>query len=43
MAHQELGSKMLERIEEDLTEQATVEQMPKMEGRQMIMVLAPRK
>jgi len=43
MAHQELGSKMLERIEGDLTEQATVEQMPKMEGRQMIMVLAPRK
>jgi translation initiation factor IF-3 len=43
MAHQELGSRMLERIEGDLTEQATVEQMPKMEGRQMIMVLAPRK
>jgi translation initiation factor IF-3 len=43
MAHQELGSRMLERIEEDLTEQATVEQIPKMEGRQMIMVLAPRK
>jgi len=43
MAHQELGTKMLERIEEDLTGQAAVEQMPKMEGRQMIMVLAPRK
>jgi translation initiation factor IF-3 len=43
MAHQELGSRMLERIEEDLTEQATVEQIPKMEGRLMVMVLAPRK
>ncbi len=43
MAHQELGSKMLKRIEEDLSELSVVEQFPKMEGRQMVMVLAPRK
>ena len=43
MAHQELGSLMLERIKADLDEHATVEQFPKMEGRQMVMVLAPKK
>lgn len=43
MAHQELGTKMLKRIEEDLSELSVVEQFPKMEGRQMVMVLAPRK
>lgn len=43
MAHQELGTQMLDRIEEDITELALVEQEPKMEGRQMVMVLAPRK
>jgi translation initiation factor IF-3 len=43
MAHQELGSKMLERIKADLEEHGTVEQFPKMEGRQMVMVLAPKK
>lgn len=43
MAHQELGMEMLKRIEKDLEELATVEQFPKMEGRQLIMVLAPRK
>lgn len=43
MAHQELGRKLLERIREDLEEYATVEQFPKMEGRQMVMVLAPVK
>ncbi len=43
MAHQELGSQMLERIEKDLEELGSVEQYPKMEGRQMIMVLAPKK
>ena len=43
MAHQELGTKMLERIEADLQELGQVEQYPKMEGRQMVMVLAPRK
>ncbi len=43
MAHQELGSKMLGRIETDLADYGAVEQYPKMEGRQMIMVLAPRR
>jgi translation initiation factor IF-3 len=43
MAHQELGMQMMKRIETDLEEIATVEQYPKMEGRQMIMTLAPRK
>ena len=42
MAHQELGMEMLKRVEEDLKEIGIVEQMPKMEGRQMVMVLAPR-
>lgn len=43
MAHQELGMEMMKRIEVDLEEIAAVEQYPKMEGRQLIMVLAPRK
>ncbi|MBV1884625.1 MAG: translation initiation factor IF-3 [Gammaproteobacteria bacterium] len=43
MAHQELGMKLLQRVEVDLAELGTVEQLPKMEGRQMIMVLAPKK
>jgi translation initiation factor IF-3 len=43
MAHQEFGMRMLERIKGDLTEVAQVEQFPKMEGRQLIMVLAPTK
>lgn len=43
MAHQEFGIKMLERIKADLQEVAQVEQFPKMEGRQLIMVLAPTK
>ena len=43
MAHQELGMKMLKRVEADLDELGVVEQMPKMEGRQMVMVLAPKK
>ncbi len=42
-AHQELGLKLLKRVETDLDELAAVEVFPKMEGRQMIMVLAPRK
>ncbi len=42
MAHQELGIKMLERIRIEMEEKAKVEQMPKLENRQMIMVLAPR-
>ena len=43
MANQELGMKMLKRVEADLDELGVVEQMPKMEGRQMVMVLAPKK
>ena len=43
MAHQELGTKMLKRIEADLEEYGSVEQFPKMEGRQMVMVLAAKK
>ena len=43
MAHQELGSKMLDRIKEDLDEHGVVEQFPKLEGRQMVMVLAPKR
>jgi len=43
MAHQDIGMKLLERIEADLEEHGTVEQRPKMEGRQMMMVLAPKK
>ena len=43
MAHQEFGMRVLERIKSDLTEVAQVEQFPKMEGRQLIMVLAPTK
>lgn len=42
MAHQDLGAKVLERVRDELEEIAKVEQMPKMEGRQMIMVMAPR-
>ena len=42
MAHQELGVKLLERVQEDLEGIAKVEQFPKMEGRQMTMVFAPR-
>lgn len=42
MAHQELGMQMMKRIEADLLELAQVEQYPKMEGRQMTMVMAPR-
>ncbi len=43
MAHQEIGMRMLERIKADLEAVAQVEQFPKMEGRQLIMVLAPTK
>ena len=42
MAHQELGTKLLDRVRDDLTKHAKVEQEPKFEGRQMVMVLAPR-
>jgi translation initiation factor IF-3 len=43
MAHKELGAKLLERVRNDLDELGVVEQMPQLEGRQMVMVLAPRK
>lgn len=43
MAHQDLGLKLLQRVESDLEELAKVEQMPKLEGRRMSMVLTPRK
>lgn len=43
MAHQELGRDLLKRVQTDLEELAMVEQFPKMEGRQMVMVLAPLK
>jgi len=43
MAHQELGMEMMQRIEADLEPFGSVEQYPKMEGRQLIMVIAPKK
>jgi translation initiation factor IF-3 len=43
MAHQEIGMRVLERLRTDLDEFGQVEQMPKMEGRQMVMVLSPKK
>jgi len=43
MAHQEFGVRQLERIKTDLEALGVVEQFPKLEGRQMIMVLAPAK
>ena len=42
MAHQNLGLKVLERVRDDLESVSKVEQFPKMEGRQMTMVIAPR-
>lgn len=42
MAHQELGVEVLKRIERDLEDMGAVEQFPKMEGRQLTMVIAPR-
>ena len=43
MAHQELGLELLQRVKADLDEYGTVEQEPKMEGRLMVMVLAPKR
>jgi translation initiation factor IF-3 len=43
IAHQQLGMDLLKRVEKDLEEFAQVEQFPKMEGRQMVMVLSPNK
>ena len=42
LAHQDLGMKVLYRVRDDLEEQSKVEQYPRMEGRQMVMVIAPR-
>jgi translation initiation factor IF-3 len=42
MAHQDLGMKVLDRVREELDELSKVEQHPKIEGRQMVMVIAPR-
>ena len=42
MAHQEIGMELLKRVEKDLEELGTVEQFPKMEGRQLTMVIAPK-
>ncbi len=43
MAHRDLGAKLLDRVRDDLAELGQVEQFPKMEGRQMTMVIAPKK
>ena len=43
MAHQQLGAQLLKRVQEDLIEVGAVEQFPKMEGRQMVMMVAPKK
>ena len=43
MAHQEIGMRLIERVRADLEEYGVVEQFPKMEGRQMVMVLSPKK
>jgi len=43
MAHQELGRQLLQRLEDDLKGVAVVEQYPRLEGRQMVMVMSPRK
>jgi translation initiation factor IF-3 len=43
MAHQELGLQLLKRVEADLKEIGSVEQFPKLEGRQMVMIIAPKK
>ncbi len=43
MAHQELGARLLARVRDDIDEIGVVEQMPQLEGRQMVMVMAPKK
>jgi translation initiation factor IF-3 len=43
MAHQEIGFRLLERVRGDLDPYAVVEQFPKMEGRQLVMMLSPKK
>ena len=43
LAHKDLGLRLLKRVEQDLEEYGAVEQMPRLEGRQMVMVIAPKK
>jgi len=43
MAHQELGLQLLERVRDDLADLGTVEQFPRLEGRQMVMIISPKK
>lgn len=43
MAHQDLGRDLLKRVEDDMIDEVTVEQRPRMEGRQMVMMLSPKK
>ena len=43
MAHQELGLEMAKRIEADLADEVVIEQRPRLEGRQMIMMIAPKR
>lgn len=43
MSHQEFGVKLLERVQQDLAPYGVVEQFPRLEGRQMVMVIAPKK
>jgi translation initiation factor IF-3 len=42
MAHQELGTRLLNRVKDDTTRMAKIESEPRMEGRQMVMILTPR-
>lgn len=42
LAHQDIGARVLDKVRDELDEAAKVEQMPKMEGRQMVMVVSPR-
>jgi translation initiation factor IF-3 len=43
MAHKELGAAMLKRVETDLGDEITIEQYPRMEGRQMVMMISSKK
>ncbi len=43
MVHQDLGFKLLQRVQQDLQEHGAVEQMPKLEGRQLVMVISPKR
>ena len=43
MAHQQIGAQLLERVKADVAEDAQIESFPKLEGRQMVMMLAPKK